>query len=145
MQNGFLGYSMATNPINPPNDPPCGTIVYRLILRRSWIDPDDQTKIKAEAFMRRTTDEDGLSVFDSYRIEQQACIETSNSCHGIATLHVGTLRNGGLTVIRDPTDWRKILITNAPFENSGDANQEHLADTIAEGARIAALCKWRRK
>jgi len=94
---------MATNPINPRIDPPCGTIVYRLILKQGWFDPDDPTKVKAEAFMRRRPrlsengeiedpmDSDGLSVFDSYRIHRQACIETSNRCYGVATLHVGTL------------------------------------------------------
>jgi hypothetical protein len=119
--------------------------VYRLILKKGWIDPDDDTKVKAEAFMRRPIDHDGLSVFDSYRIEQQACIESSLSCHGVATLHVGTLLDLGLTVIRDPGDFTRILITNAPFESPNDADQERLADTIAEGARVARLCRWRKK
>src|SRR5437773_5192787 len=99
---------MATNPSNHTNDPPCGTIVYRQILRKDWIDPDDETKMKAEAFMRRPIDVDGLSVFDSYRISQQDCIESTRSCHGIGTLHVGRLLNLGLTIIRDPRDSRKI-------------------------------------
>ena len=92
---------MVINPNSPPNDPPCSTIVYRAILRNTWFDPDDATKMKGEAFMRRPPkllgngetdpkDSNGLSVFDSYRIGQQACIESFNSCEGIATLHVGT-------------------------------------------------------
>ena len=147
---------MGNNPKNPPNDPPCGTIVYRLILRKAWLDPDSDTKVKAEAFMRRRPrklesgdvdpkDADGLSVFDSYRIGSQACIETCNSCEGIATLHVGTLLDHGLTVIRDPEDFRKILIKNMPFENPNDAAQERLLDSVAESARIAVRCRHRRK
>lgn len=146
---------MVTNPINPLIDPPCSTIVYRLIFRKAWIDPDDDTKMKAEAFMRRRPkrlvsgeidpgDDDGLSVFDSYRMDQQACIETSNRCYGVATLHVGTLLNHGLSVIRDPEDSRKILITDIPFENPDDADQERLLDTIADTARIAKRCKHRK-
>jgi hypothetical protein len=147
---------MATNPNNPPNDPPCGTIVYRLVVRKAWFDLDDDTRVKAEAFMRRRPrvkengetdpmDSDGLSVFDSYRINQQACIESINSCFGLATLHVGTLLDQGLNVIRDPQDTRKILITNAPWENPNDPDQERLADTIAESARIALRCKHKRQ
>jgi hypothetical protein len=146
---------MVTNPNNALIDPPCGTIVYRLILKKAWVDPDNDSKIKAEAFMRRRPkllesgkidpmDSDGLSVFDSYRIDGQACIETSRSCFGLATLHVGTLLDHGLTVIRDPEDYRKILITNIPFENPADADQEHLLDTIAESARIAVRCKHKK-
>lgn len=90
-------------------------------------------------------DADGLSVFDSYRIELQACIETCNSCEGVATLHVGTLLDHGLTVVRDPQDSRKILVKNMPFENPNDAVQERLLDDIADSARIATRCRHRRK
>ena len=137
---------MATIPNDPPNDPPCSTIVYRLILKSGWVDPEDTTKMKSEAFMRRPQiDCDGLSVFDSYRITQEDCVQTVNRCYGIATLHVGTLLNHGLNVIRDPEDHRKILITNMPFENPGDANAERLCEIIAESARIAMRCRHKQK
>jgi hypothetical protein len=147
---------MVTNPIDPAIDPPCGTIVYRLILKQAWIDPDDPNKMKAEAFMRRRPkllnngeiddprDIDGLSVFDSYRMDEQACIETCNRCYGVATLHVGTLLDQGLTVIRDPQDFTKILITNIPFENPANADEERLMESIAETARIKKRGKHRK-
>lgn len=89
-------------------------------------------------------DQDGLSVFDSFHIDQQACIEENLSCFGLATLHVGTLLDLGLTVIRDPEDFRKLLIADIPFENPADAAQEALLDAVAATARIAVRCKWKK-
>jgi len=137
---------MGTNPNNAPNDPPCGTIAYRLILKPAWLDPDDESRVKAAAFMRRNPrDADGLSLFDSYRVDMQACIEGCRSCDGVVTLHVGTLLDLGLTVIRDPEDSTKILVTNMPFENPNDAAQESLLDSVADSARIAKRCRHRSK
>jgi hypothetical protein len=129
--------------------------MYRTIRRKDWFDPDDDSRVKADAFMRRPPktledgtidlmDSDGLSVYDSYHINVQACIEDTLSCHGVATLHVGTVRAMGLTVIRDPDDYRKILITNIPFQNPNDAAQEALLDAVADKARIATRCKWKK-
>lgn len=129
--------------------------MYRTIRRKDWFDPDDDSRTKAEAFMRRRPrvkadgandpgDDDGLSVYDSFRIERRACIESELSCHGIVTLHAGTIRALGLTVIRDPSDDRKILISNMPLENPGDAAQEALLDAVADTARIVEKCRWRR-
>lgn len=144
--------------MNPqqPSDPPCSTIAYRAIRRKEWLDPDDTSRIKDAAFMRRrpkrdahnliidTMDDDGLSVYDSFHIEAQACIEDHLSCHGLATLHVGTLRDLGLTVIRDPDDHRKLLIVDMPFENPNDVNAEALLDAVANSARIHTRCKWKK-
>ncbi len=129
--------------------------MYRTIRRKDWFDPDDDTRVKAEAFMRRRPrvradqtndpgDDDGLSVYDSFRIERRACIENELSCHGIVTIHAGNLRNLGLTVIRDPNDFQKLLIPNMPLENPGDAAQEALLDAVADTARIIERCRWRR-
>lgn len=143
--------------MNPqqPADPPCATIVFRQIRRKEWFDPDDDTKVLADAFMRRRPrqradgsvdegDVDGLSVYDSFRIQKQACIEDCLSCHGLATLHVGTLRNLGLTVVRDPMDQRKVLITDMPLTNSNDERQETLLENVARSARVAAKFRWQR-
>ena len=110
-------------------DPPCTTILFRTIRVKQWFDPDDNTRVKSEAFMRRRPrtaqdgvidpmDEDGLSVFDSLHMSTQACVEDvgTKSGHGIASLHVGRLRDLGLTVIRDPEDQRKVLIGECPVD-----------------------------
>ena len=89
-------------------------------------------------------DDDGLSVYDSFHIEWRACIESELSCHGVATLHVGAPRDLGLRVIRDPEDHRKLLIPNMPLENPNDAAQEAIMDAVADTARIAERCKWRK-
>lgn len=109
----------------------------------------------AEAFARRRPkvrpdgtqdpgDDDGLSVYDTFRIQRQACIEDCSSCFGLATLRVGTLRNLGLTVIRDHTDERKILVTDMPLNNPNEAAQEALLEAVARSARIVARYKWKR-
>ena len=89
-------------------------------------------------------DDDGLSVYDSFLIQPHACMEDSESCHGLATLHVGKLRDLGLNVIRDPLDGRKILITDMPLTNPGDEPQETLLEAISASARIACRYKWQR-
>ncbi|HVP48800.1 MAG TPA: hypothetical protein VMT32_19540 [Bryobacteraceae bacterium] len=130
--------------------------MYRTIRQKDWFDPDDDSRIKAEAFMRRRPkvkqdgtndpgDDDGLSVYDSFRISRQACIEGERSCHGVVTLHAGTLRNLGLHVIRDPRDPLKLLIPDMPLENPNDARQEALLDLVADSARIAERRRWRRR
>jgi hypothetical protein len=138
-----------------PLNPPCNTIMYRTIRRKDWFDPDDDSRIKAEAFMRRRPkvkpngehdpgDDDGLSVYDSFHMDAQSCIQSELTCYGIATLHVGSIRDLGLNVVRDPTDPRKLLITDMPLANPGDPEQEALLDKVAGTARIATRCKWRK-
>ncbi len=89
-------------------------------------------------------DTDGLSVFDGSRIGVQECIESSSKCYGLATLHVGSLRDAGFVVIRDPEYNQKCLIVNAPFENPNDADEERRLDNLAASARIKILCKYKK-
>jgi hypothetical protein len=60
-------------------------------------------------------DADGLSVFDAAQIDIDECIEQNSTCYGLATLHVGTMRDLGLTVRWDPEDPRKVLIVDMPL------------------------------
>jgi hypothetical protein len=60
-------------------------------------------------------------------------------------LPVGTLRDEGFTVIRDPEFPQKCLITDAPFENPNDGAQEHRLDQLAAMARIKHRCNYKRK
>jgi hypothetical protein len=129
-------------------------IIYRAIRRKTWFDPDDPSKVKSEAFMRRrpketpmgvdVMDADGLSVFDASQIGLQECVEQNKRCFGVASLHVGTMRDMGLNVIWDASDSRKVLIVNLPLENPNDAIQEALADRVAASARVATKCDYRR-
>ncbi|MGI0085427.1 MAG: hypothetical protein ACREBQ_10130 [Nitrososphaerales archaeon] len=124
----------------------CNTILYRAVLRSSWFDPDDQTKVKPEAFFRRPPrqkdnvrdpqDEDGLSLFRADKISPDDCIREFRRCFGVVSLHVGTLMDLGLTVIEDERDPRKLLVTNLPFENPGTALGEKLVGDVSDTARI---------
>ena len=87
-------------------------------------------------------DEDGLSLFDSFHLDATTCIENELSCWGIASLHVGTLRDLGLTIVRDPNDRSHLLIPDMPLANPGDATQEALLDAVADSARIVEKRKW---
>lgn len=70
-------------------------------------------------------------------------IRENRRCFGVATLHVGTMRDMGLSVIWDPADSRKVLIVDMPLENPNDASQEELLDRVALSARIAIKCDYR--
>jgi hypothetical protein len=47
-------------------------------------------------------------------------------------------------VIRDPNDQRKLLITDMPFQNPGNAEHEFLLDAVADSARIAEKRRWKK-
>ena len=113
----------------------CSTILYRVILRKSWFDPDDGS-IQPDAFFRRPSDEDGLSVFIADLITEDGCMALFNSHSGLVSLHAGRLMDIGLTVIPDPTNPIKALIPNAPLESSGRAEDERLAGEIAKASRV---------
>jgi hypothetical protein len=49
----------------------------------------------------------------------------------------------GLEVIRDPQDYRKVLVTNMPFEEPEDPDMERLLDAVAGSARIHTRRKWK--
>jgi hypothetical protein len=111
----------------------------------------------AEAFARRHPkfgddgqvidpgDDDGLSVFDSARIDQQICLRESRSCFGLASLHVGTLRDLGLMVVRHAQDARKVLIVNMPLESPATADEETLLESVAKKSRIALRQRYKQK
>jgi hypothetical protein len=124
----------------------CSTILCQAILRKTWFDPDDQAKIKADAFFRRRPeqreggrdprDEDGLSLFLADQVTPDDCISQFKRCFGVVSLHVGRLLDLGLRVIEDAQDHKKVLITNLPFETAGTAEEEKLAGEVAHAARI---------
>jgi hypothetical protein len=111
--------------------------------------------VKAEAFMRRRPrikkdgsadpgDDDGLSLFDSYHVTFDECIEAELSCYGAVSLHAGKLRALGLSVIRDPEDHRKMLVPDMPLTNPNDPVQEALLDAVAQSAKIVCRRRWKK-
>lgn len=124
---------------------PCNETLYRVVLRRGWFDPDDPSRVQPDAFFRRSPDEkegvrdpkdaDGLSLFRAERATVEECMGELK-CFGVVSLHVGTLLDLGLNVIEDKADNRKALITNLPFENPGNAEDEKRVGDVARSARI---------
>lgn len=113
---------------------PCRTIVYRLITRASWIDPDSQ-RVQAAAFQRRP-DEDGLSVLITDRCSLAEAINALSRVRAVATLHVGRIRDLGLLVSPDPTDEKHAEIVRMPFESEDPDQASYLAQVLAEQSRI---------
>ena len=98
----------------------CSTILYRAILKRSWLDPDNRSRLKADAFFRRPPrkkggevdpgDHDGLSVFiASDQVTPEYCAGKFKICQGVASLHAGRLLDLGLTIADDVSDSTKAL------------------------------------
>jgi len=122
--------------------------VYRAILRGGWLDPDRKTpqRIKTEAVFRREPrivkgvrdrrDEDGLSVSIASMTTPRECAQKFRECFGIASLHVGRLRDLGVQVEPDPDDETKALLVNLPYENPEEADMEKFASDVADSARL---------
>jgi hypothetical protein len=134
----------------------CGEILYRALLKPQWIDPDNEDRVTPEAFFRRRPikkkgsdevdprDQDGLSLFFRSRISAEESVHSFGRCYGLATVHVGKLRDHGLRVIPDPEDDRKVLIPNLPYENPGTKDEEKLVGNVAKTARICLKCDYKR-
>lgn len=84
----------------------CSDLVYRLARRRSDLDPDTG-EFSPEVFKRQPYDEDGLSVViaDVVSVEEaRTNPRYAKRCYGVATLHVGRIRDKGLDVVPDDVD-----------------------------------------
>jgi hypothetical protein len=110
---------------------PCSTIVYRAILKNSWINQDTR-KVDASAYILRP-EETGLSVRIAELCPPDKCAEKFKRCRTVVSLHVGKIRDIGLDVIADGADHASIerLPSNDP------AKAERLAGLLAEQSRIA--------
>ena len=81
-------------------------------------------------------DSDGLSVFKVDSCSAEEVIAEFNTCYGLATLHIGRLRDLGLRVVADPKNSRKVLITDLPLESDSSAHAQWLAEQAAKTAKI---------
>ena len=111
---------------------PCSAIVYRAMARKDWIDPVSGTVLPG-AFIRRPApkDEDGLSLdVDG----ASSCARALNKCFGVASLHVGRIRDIGLDVIVD--DRPHASIRGVPRTADDKLNAERIASQLARKARL---------
>ncbi len=66
--------------------------VYRALLKKRWIN-EDTGKVEAGAYFMREKEKDrGLSVNIAATCSPQQCAEKFDKCFGVASLHVGRIR-----------------------------------------------------
>src|SRR5205823_3038198 len=107
---------------SPPaiSPPPCGTIVFRLLLKRDWIDPDGGGPQPAAFYRRILPDgrpaEDGLSVFIADKCSVDEARAKLDRVRGVASLHVGRIRDlpENLDVVPDSDDEQHAEIRGMP-------------------------------
>ena len=114
---------------------PCSSIVYRALLRKRWID-QDTGKVKADAYFLRHS-EQGLSVNIAETCSPEQCANLFKNCFGVASLHVGRVRDLGLDVVRDSRTHANI--TGLPHSTDDLAEAERLAGLLAKQSCIV----WR--
>ncbi len=116
---------------------PCSAIVYRTLLRKQWID-EDTGRVKADAyFLRKSKNEQGLSVNIARACSPEQCAALFNKCYGVASLNVGRIRDLGLDVMPDSPSHANI--TGVPYREDDPAMAERLAGLLAKQSRI----QWR--
>lgn len=116
---------------------PCDAILYRLLTKSLWIDPDGG--VLPAAFYRRP-DEEGMSVFIAAICPLEEAKTLLNTVKGIATLHTGHIRDLGLEVIPDPIDVRHAEIIGVPLRDDDGGLATYYADLLAEQSRLV----WKR-
>jgi hypothetical protein len=113
-------------------DLPCSSIVYRAMLKKQWIDPVSGTILPA-AFIRRPPpqDDDGLSLNMESPI---SCVSGFKKTFGVASLHVGRIRDLGLNVMVDEMPHANIV--DVPRESDDRTAAERFASQLARQARF---------
>lgn len=123
-----------TRPEEAATPLPCSHIVYRAMSRKDWIDPETNSVLPG-AFFRRPPpkDLDGVSLDTT---SPKSCASTLKKCHGVASLHVGRLRDLGLDVV--PGAGSHAAIAGLPDPQADTAMAERLASQLARQARVVA-------
>jgi hypothetical protein len=111
---------------------PCNCIVFRALTGRKWIH-EDTGAVKADAFMRRASDDTGLSVNIATETNAQEFAESFSFCAGLVTLHVGSIRDLDLDVI--PDERPHALIVGLPAKGEDVLKAEYLAGELAKHCR----------
>ena len=111
---------------------PCRAIVYRAMARKNWIDRIANQVLPAAYFRRPPpADEDGLSLDVS---SPPSCAATLRECYGVASLHVGRIRDIGLDVVVD--DKPHAVISGVPRREDDPTRAERLASLLARQSRL---------
>lgn len=117
------------------------SMVYRAVLYRRWI----RDGIEPGAFVRRSSDTDGLSVNNPVAYSPEQLCATFNKCYGVLALTIGQVRSLGLGVRPDtqpdptvPCDHANIV--GLPHYEAEDATEaEFLGSLLANLATLVWL------
>lgn len=129
----------------------CTEIVYRIVVRRDWLEEDGTLKPEAFLLMRPADERTGLSVFRASFCTIEQCRTKVRSGYGVNSLHVGHVGQLGLEVWhREPDEEDHAGIFGLPRyydrENLSLAElerAEHLAGKLASQARAQLRERWR--
>ena len=84
-------------------------IVYRALLRKQWIDEETEIVTSDAFFLRKSKNEQGLSVNIASVCSPEQCAARFQNCYGVASLIVGHIRELGLDVVRDSLSHANIV------------------------------------
>lgn len=116
---------------------PCSAIVYRALLRKRWVN-EDTGMVKADAyFLREKEKNTGLSVSIARTCSPQQCANRFIECFGVASLHVGHIRDIGLDVVPDSLYHANII--GLPYREDDRDGAERFAGSLAKQSRIVWL------
>jgi hypothetical protein len=111
---------------------PEGAIVYRVLLRKQWID-EDTARVKADAYFLRDG-EPGLSVNIASACSPEQCADLFRKFYGVASLEVGRIRELGLDAEQDSANHANI--TGLPYRGDNLDEAERLAGLLAKCSHI---------
>ena len=118
----------------------CSEIVLRAIRSKGWL--DQYERVNANAFIRRPSEADGLSVnIHSKTPDVTVWLSSFRASFGADSLHPGRVRNIGLglDVGQTETDLQvrpdHAVITGVPFQDDDPPRAERIASELAKISR----------
>jgi hypothetical protein len=107
-------------------------------LKKGWID-DDANRIKADAFILRPEEGDGLSVNIRSKTNLEVWLGCFKKSYGADSLHTGRVRTLGLDVGQTEEDLRDApdhaVITGLPYQDEDPDRAESLASELVKMSR----------
>ncbi|HIK10207.1 MAG TPA: hypothetical protein IGS52_08065 [Oscillatoriaceae cyanobacterium M33_DOE_052] len=92
----------------------------------------------ARAYLLREKEKDsGLSVFIATAVSPPECAAKFDRCFGVASLHVGRIRDIGLDVVPDKVNHACII--GLPYREDNAAAAQRLAGLLGKQSRIVWL------
>ena len=116
---------------------PCSAIVYRSLLRKQWLDRVNYEVNTPAYLLRKRISEQGLSVNLASACTPEQCAARFRNCYGVASLHVGRIRDLGLDVVPDSPSHAQII--GLPYREDEPERAAQLALWLTKQSRIVWL------